>query len=245
MATYKGEISGIGNSKTRENEITADKVAIFRNAVIGYNTDIKNAGGVIYSPNHDFYCHVDGFVDGGENTKEYSNTVHVTDGMVFAYGYFAYCEATDFTFLPPAVEQYHIIYLEIDRSVIPNTAILKTKNNQSSSRILSNTFRRDQLSTVKTGVNQIPLWLIKVTNKGIKVEDLRDTSQTKKGYDLRNPIYKIEKTLYSDFADAVVDNGEIGENVTCPTPSLDIDKNAEIIANCEFVQKLIKQEVNR
>lgn len=240
MATYQGTISGIGDSKTRENEITSDNVAVFRDFAIGYNLDTRDAGGVIYNPRHDFYAWVDG------TSGEYSNTLHVDGGFAFAYGYFAYIPATSFTFLPPAVEQYHLIYLELDKSVVPNTATIKTKNNQGSSSTTYSTFRRDQLSSVKTGVNQIPLWLIKITSSGIKVENLQGVE----GVDLRTRRRTIENVNHSDNATHLYFDGDdktfsIGENVTCVTPSLTSSKTSQFVVNCEFVQELISQEINR
>lgn len=237
MATYQGTISGTGNSETRENEITADNVAIFRNFAIGYSLDTKDAGGVIYDPKHDFYAWVE------DDGSGYSNTLHISDGVAFAYGYFGMVKETSFTFLPPAVEQYHLIYLELDRSVIPNKATIKIKNNQGSNRVLPNSFRRDELSFVKTGVNQIPLWLIKVTNKGILCENLEDV----KGVDLRKRRKYIENVHNSDTSHHVVfssnDINGVGENVTCPTAP--IHSNSNIIANCEFVCREIIDAIAR
>ena len=98
---YKGVISGTGNSATRLNEITGDDLAAFRNFVIGY-IGYKDAGGVIKQEGHAFDYSVDG------------NTVHLTDGFAFVYGYGSYHKAEDITLLPPAVEQYYVIYLVFD-----------------------------------------------------------------------------------------------------------------------------------
>ena len=233
----EGTVSGTGIVATRENEITADNVATFRHFCVGYES------GVVYDVGNDFYAKVDGYVDGVDDGKtatgRYSNTVHVSGGTVFAYGYFGSAKATDFTFLPPAVEQWHIIYAELDRSIIPNRCTLKTKNNQSSSRILPNTFRQDELSLVKTGVYQVPLWFIRVTNKGVEVEDLRTNEYTNpqgRTYDLRQLRKYIKNVYNTDNTSRVT--GTIDSTVTCER--LIPDGTADnTVANREFVQRRI------
>lgn len=216
MATYKGEISGIGNTDKRINEITGDKLAVFRNFVVGYKD------GVLKYDNHDFDYSVS------------SNTVSITDGMCFAYGYFAYCFAKDFTILPPTVENYFIIYVCIDRSVIPNIIEIEIKNNYASPNIGINSFRQDVLSTVKTGVYEIPLWIFKVTNKGV------DTNSFK---DLRNLREKIQQMYFADNATNLNNGGSIGANVTCPT--YDITVINDIVASTKYVQNAIKAEIDK
>lgn len=235
MAVYKGTISGTGNSDTRENEITPDGLAVVRNFECGY-TDYQNTGGVVKDEGHDFdILNEITLID--EDNLVYSlsgnpTTINLTDGLCFAYGYFGGMEAVNITILPPAVEQYHIVYAELDRSVIPNACAIKVKNNQASAIITANTFRQDILSTVKTGVYQLPLWLLKITNKGIEeVTDLRKLRQF------------IEHVVYSDNATHVMNNGTLGDNVTCPTPDGgDISKK---VANTAFVDKAIQTEINR
>lgn len=220
---HKGEVSGIGNKITRENEITADHVAVFRNFAVVHES------GIISDSNHDFYATVI------EDSNGYGNTIHITDGRCFAYGYFGYANACDFTFLPPAVEQYHVIYVEIDRSVIPNTCIIKTRNNQSNPNINPNTFRQDVLSLVKTGVYQIPLWKVKATNKGIQVEDLRIN------YDLRNTVSKIKNVVYSNRGK--ICTKRLLSNVTGYTePEQKLD---DTVATTAYVQREVKKEINK
>lgn len=235
---HVGNISGNGDEKTRQNEITPDNVAAFRHFCVGHNS------GVVYDVGHDFYATVDGFVnvedDGKTETGRYSTTVHVADGMMFAYGYFGSAPAADFTFLPPAVEQWHIIYVELDKSVIPNTCIIKTKNNQGSGRVLPNTFRQDELSLVKTGVFQLPLWAIRITNKGIEVEDLRTNEYTNpqgRRYDLRTPVYYIKNVVNSDDTKRVTQT--IANNVTCAIKPKGTNDNT--VANRAFVYQEIEE----
>lgn len=223
MAIYKGTISGTGSADTRKNEITPGELSTVRNFICGYNLNYKNIGGVIKNQDHDFDCKI------SETEK---NLVHITDGLCFAYGYFGHGEPVDIMILPPAVEQYHIIYVELNRSVIPNFCTVKTKNNQSSSTVSINTFRQDQLTTIKTGVFQIPLWLLRVTNKGIQ-----------EATDLRNLRNYIESVVYSDQAKHVTDGGILGRNVTIPTPP--VGDNSKKIANTEWVYNTIKTEINK
>lgn len=224
--TYKGTISGTGNADTRDNEITGGKLAVVRNFEIGY-TDFQKVGGVIYDPQHDFGCEID-IIEKGK--------LKIQDGMGFAYGYFAYAPATEITILLPAVEQYHIIYFELNLSTVPQSCTVNIKNNQSSPNILQNTLRQDQLSTIKTGVFQIPLWVIKATNKGIEIyEDLREKTDTLKKY--------IQRVYHTDNAQNVNNNGSIGKNVTCP---FRISANdSHIIVNTQYVDGAVKIEANR
>lgn len=229
---FQGEISGTGVAVTRENEITADRLAEFRNFVVGHEY------GVVQSEYHDFHAWVDGGDMGGTPFNlnvEYSNTIHLTDGLLFAYGYFGYIPATDITFSPPAVEQYHIIYAEIDRSIIPNTFKLATKNNQASSSIMRNSFRQDVLSTVKTGVFQIPLWIVRVTNKGIRIEPLSPQC------DLRRLISKIKNVYKAENTQHVTKS--IGNTVTAATQPQ--GANNKTVANCAFAQREIRAAVNQ
>ena len=217
---HEGNISGIGNELTRKNEITADGVATFRNYVAGY-TKYQNKGGVVNLAGKNFSC-----------TKSESDkfTVDLQGGLCFAYGYFAYMDKASITFLPPAVKQYHIIYVELNRGKIPNAATIMTKNNQSSPRLLKNTLRQDELFVVKTGVFQVPLWSIEVTNSGIgEIVDLMD---------LRDAI---ENVVCSDITSKVESGGRLGEGVTCHTEL----GRAKEIANCAFVIREITSEINR
>lgn len=104
-------------------------------------------------------------------------------GYIVAYGYIGYEEPKTFNFNPTAATQYHFIYGEIDRSVIPNTFELKVKNNQGGKDIKPTTFRQDILSTVKTGVFQLPLYRVKLGSNGIEeIKDLRYELNLMKDY---------------------------------------------------------------
>lgn len=238
MAEYKDNtsISGTGNSLSRKNEIAGDELAAARNFICGYSLDFKEAGCVVKDEGHDFeILNSKTLINKEEHIyslNSQSNTVNISDGLAFSYGYFGSSETVEFNILPPAVEQYFIIYLEMNKSVIPNTCEVKMKNNYASPRIGNNTFRQDELSTVKTGVYQMPLWLLKVTNKGI--QQLQD---------LRNLKYCIRNVVHSDNGTHVLDNGTIGQNVTIPTlPQGDVGNKA---ANTEFATTAIRAEINR
>lgn len=159
MGTYYGKISGIGNPTERINEITADDLATLRYFQIGWDY------GVVDRQGYNFLV----------DTEKHKGTssVEVGKGIMFAYGYVGYVDNSVFEFIRPSIPQYHIIYVELDRSKIPNTCTLKVKNNQSSTSI-ERTFRQDYLDKVRTGVFQLPLWRVKVGANGIEeVFDLR------------------------------------------------------------------------
>lgn len=215
MAEYIGRLSDYGESLTRKNEITADDVALLRDFIFGNDYGVIKTN----SPNdHALECEI---------TGESEITVH--SGMMYAYGYVGYFpNDTVFTFLPPSVTQYHIIYAELDRSVIPNTAKLKTKNNQGSPNITENTLRQDILSVIKTGVFQLPLVIATISALGIEeIKDLRE---------IREKIYKV---VNSQYAKAVI--GNIRGNATGTTSAV-IDKR---IATTACVDTLVKAEINR
>lgn len=331
--TEEGEISGTGEKESRTNEITSDHVAVFRNFVLGYNSDIRDVGGVMDIGGHNFQAEINnystnnttikfvdnprfgrlrslspdhkiklnficdgkqydtifielaydtsGFITGYDifygyeeeyakialeddsmsdftewydnkyktivltnNTlshdiyewfKSYSDidlssiTITITDGTCFAYGYVGHCQGREITFFPPAVEQYQAIYAEIDRSVIPNKMSIKTKNNQGSSKVLLNTFRQDALSVVKTGKFQVPLWFVKLSNKGI--EELQD---------IRPLREYIDRVVYTERID-----GLIAAEATVEGDRKPLDTNDKTVATTEWVQAVIEQEIRR
>lgn len=224
---YKGIISGVGNETTRENEITPDVVASYRKFVVGHESGVIDEG--------DIRSFTASIISATGEWKRYSNVVHVNAGTMFAYGYFGEAEAADFTFLPPAVEQYHIIYAELDKSVIPNKCTIKTKNNQGSSRIIPNTFRQDELSTVKTGIYQLPLWIIKITQNGIESIYLPRSQ-----YDLRNIVDNINNVVEAEEAytlkGTVAKNAIVQAGYTYPEDG---------VADREYVQELIWSAINK
>lgn len=202
METFR--ISGIGNSLTRQNEITADDLAILRNYIFNWEYGVLNRSG------WNFNAHIDG------------NNVVVEKGIMFAYGYFGiFPETYTIPFIKPSSTQYRFIYAEIDRSVVPNTCMLKVKNNQGSDKIKPTTFRQDYLTAIRTGVFQLPLWRVELNNEGIvKIVSVRD---------LRNAIGKVK---HSDNTTTRVTK-EISPNAIATTqPTNDRSKK---LATTEFV----------
>lgn len=219
-------ISGTGEATSRINEITGDNLASFRKAEIGY------VSGVLNQDNHNFDYSVQ------------KNTLNITDGTCFAYGYFGYCKEKVFDILPPAVESYFIVYVRLDKSVVPNEINLLIKNNYASGSVKINEFRQDVLSVIKTGVYELPLWLFKATNKGIDISSFKD---------LRPLQHCIERSEYSDFAEKKVINlesaasgiiyGQIENNVTAYTqPDGDTSNK---VATTRFVKQAVIMEINR
>ena len=170
------KISGTGNSVTRINEITADDLATFRNYIIGWDS---------------------GVVNGFDIVEQTDTSVTLSKGLMFAYSYLGYEEEKTFYFNKTSATQYHFIYGEIDKSVVPNTFELKVKNNQGGSEVKPTTFRQDILSTVKTGVFQLPLYRITLSSNGIeRIEDIRDKKNAIKKARYTNRITeKIEATV--------------------------------------------------
>ena len=223
-ASIQGEISGTGSALTRNNEITADRLAIARDFIVGYADSIKDAiGGVIRDVNHDFDCSI---------SLDNNNQVVISDGLAVAYGYFGYSPRVVFDILPPAVLQYHLIYAEWDRSVIPNKFSIKIKNNQSSP-YYDTAFRQDVLSVVKTGIFQLPLWRIAIANNGIVDAPT----------DLRVLREKIDIVQHSDDTVRVLSGGGLHDTVTCITQAIDDSSNK--VASTAFVCAAIKAEIDK
>ena len=154
MAYVVGTVSGLGDSATRKNEITADSVAIFRNCVYNANRQTKSIAVGLF----------------GENPFDMTivnNTVEIGEGCCIAYGYIGSSEPVTLIFNITAAPQYWIIYAEFDCSVIPNTFAIKARNNQSSPKIGEYTLRQDALSTFKTGVYQMPFAVVKVDGENL------------------------------------------------------------------------------
>ena len=154
------------------NEITVDDIAILRNYIFGWEYGVLNIEG----------CNFNAKLD------ESGSAVILEKGIMFAYGYFGYLpESITIPFIKPSATQYRFIYAEIDRSTIPNTFIIKVKNNQGSDKIKPTTFRQDYLTAIRTGVFELPLWRVELNEMGIvklvNVRDLIDYIRTVKHSD--------------------------------------------------------------
>lgn len=203
------KISGTGNSATRENEITADDLATIRKYIIGWDS---------------------GVINGFEVKNSTDISITLSEGLMFAYGYLGYEKQKSFYFNKTAATQYHFIYGEIDKSVVPNTFELKVKNNQGGSQIKPTTFRQDILSMVKTGVFQLPLFKITLGSNGIEdIESIRD---------IKNAIKRVE---HADITTRKVVR-EISPTATASTQS--ITDNSEKIATTMFVHNAIRNYID-
>lgn len=209
---HKGKISGIGNKTTRKNEITADDLAIMRSYCFGNNI------GIIDKTGYNF-----------DILNQSNSTIKLCKGVCYAYGYIGYIDIAEINFIRPSLPQYHIIYVELNKSVIPNVCTLKTKNNGSNGNIEINTLRQDYLSVIRTGICQIPLYVVKLTSEGI--ETIKDERPLKK---------HIRQTEIAESTCEVV--GEIDKYaVYVENPSLD-DKSNKVV-NIGWVNALVKQVI--
>lgn len=208
--SYKGKISGTGNATTRNNEITADDLAILRNYIFGGNYGVLNLKG----------CNFNAYKDG--------NNIVLEKGIMYAYGYFGYLpETITIPFIKPTTTQYRFIYAEIDRSIIPNTFKIDVKNNQGSSKIKPTTFRQDYLSQIRTGVFQLPLWRVELNSEGIAdIDGLYDVRE------LKNGIGKVKHTNYTTGKVTKT----ISESVTSTTQIL--SDRSKKLATTQFINSL-------
>ena len=214
---YKGTISGTGVKETRENEITADNVATER-----YFESSHEHG--VLAGEHKF-----------DVTVTATNRVRIDTGIVYAYGYLGeLTEPVDLTFQLPSMAQYWIIYGELDKSVVPNTFMIKRKNNQSNPRIGQYTLRQDVLSEIKTGIFQEPLHILRVTANGIEVVDTELASEWR-----LQTIDKIKRVVYSDTTQRVTDTIVNGAIVTGAI------QEGNHPATTAYVTEQIRKEINK
>lgn len=197
------------------NEITVDDIAILRNYIFGWEYGVLNIEG----------CNFNAKLDGS------GSVVTLEKGIMFAYGYFGYLpESIEIPFIKPSATQYRFIYAEIDRSTIPNTFIIKVKNNQGSDKIKPTTFRQDYLTSIRTGVFELPLWRVELNEMGIvELVDVRDL----KDY--------IRTVKHSDFTTGKVLK-EIGATATGTTQSI-TDKSRKL-ATTWFVHKTVRNYID-
>lgn len=146
------------------------------------------------------------------------NRLEISEGYAFAYGYVAYAPSTTLYFNRTSATQYHIVYLEIDKSVIPNLCAIKVKNNQASNIIKPSTLRQDILSIVKTGVFQLPLFIVELNSKGIvSVQDKRLKTKYIKQVNLCEETGRITEQLLAGAY--MAEQPEISEETPDKMPS--------------------------
>ena len=190
-----------------KNEINKDNVALARKYIIGYDYGVISGG---------FNASITTGLQG-------NSAVLLQKGLMFAYGYFGgILESHKIDFALPSGIQYHFIYAEIDMSRVPNIFTIKTKNN---GKATTTEWRQDYLSSVHTGIFQLPLWRVKLTSSGVdEITDVRASTN------------KVYKTKYATTATKV---NNVGANVTATTQSA--GDNSTKIATTAFV----KAEITR
>lgn len=197
------------------NEITVDDIAILRNYIFGWEYGVLNIEGCNFNAKPD----------------ESGSAVILEKGIMFAYGYFGYLpESITIPFIKPSATQYRFIYAEIDRSTIPNTFIIKVKNNQGSDKIKPTTFRQDYLTAVRTGVFELPLWRVELNEMGIvELVDVRDL----KDY--------IRTVKYSDFTTGKVlkEISDTAKGITQP-----ITDSSRKLATTRFVYDTVRDYID-
>ena len=232
MAEYKGVISGYGNAKERENEISSDSVASLCRFVIGKDY------GVLKNGDYNDDCFEPTVVD--------KNRVQFNRGYVYAYGYIANIpNPTVFVMNLGAIPQYYFAYVEIDKSVIPNTCTIKMKNNQNSPYMNNYTFRQDELSSIKTGIHQTPICLLRTSvEKGIEIVE-NYISGTEREYNPNPPfentvLYRIDKVNFARNSKKIVKN--IEQTVDLSDENFSVGNN---LSPTKYVDMRDEDEVNR
>lgn len=222
-----GAISGTGQEMTRYNEITAEVTAAVREIIVGYQYGIiKDETGKA------FKC---------EKTNK--SKIKVFGGMAFAYGYYGMIADVEISFFNPPVTQYHMVYLEWNKSVLPNVFSVKTKNNYASPQIFHTTFRRDVLSFMKTGVFQLPVAIIAIGKNGIQqITDLRQSDMLYPVYNtpLLTPYpYKMEN---ADEATNTEINGILENGIE--TEWIDAGDDSTLVASTYSTKREVYKNIN-
>lgn len=232
MAEYKGVISGYGNAEKRENEISSDSVASLRRFIIGKDY------GVLSKDDSNDDCFEPVVID--------TNRVQFNGGYVYAYGYIGNIpNPTVFVMILGAIPQYYFAYVEIDKSVIPNTCTIKMKNNQNSPYMNDYTFRQDELSSIKTGVHQTPICLLRTSvDKGIEIVE-NYISGTERKYNPNPPfentvLYRICKVNFARNPKKIV--GNIERTVVLSDENFSVGNN---LSPTKYVDMRVEEEVNR
>lgn len=232
MQEYKGSVSGTGVSDTRQNEITADNVGLFRNWVVG-NDSYGIGNGVLSN------CHFEAEI-------LTANEIRIGKGICLAYGYMGYNDRDiTFTFQLPSVTQYWIVYGEIAKSVVPNTFIVKVKNNQGYADIGEYTMRQDQLSTIKTGIYQEPLYLLRVSaDNGVEIIDPADYLDMRwRGMQI---LQKINNVHYSLNTSAIVTtNKDVKINIEDGVTIVGSVMIGDYPASTAYVDEQVQIEINK
>lgn len=157
-----------------KNEIDKDNIALARKFIFGYDY------GVIK----------DSFAASVTTGLQGNSAVLLQKGLMFAYGYVGgIIENATLDFSLPSGTQYHFIYAEIDMSKIPNVFCIKTKNN---GRATETTWRQDILTSVRTGIFQLPLYRVTLTKDGItELTDLREKKTSPFKATTASKVYKV------------------------------------------------------
>lgn len=235
MAEYKGVISGYGDAEKRVNEISSDSVASLRRFIIGKDYGVLNIEGC-FKP-----------VVMKSESEEKSNRVQFNGGYVYAYGYIGNIpNPTVFVMILGAIPQYYFAYVEIDKSVIPNTCTIKMKNNQNSPYMNDYTFRQDELSSIKTGVHQTPICLLRTSvDKGIEIVE-NYISGTERRYNPNPPfentvLFHINKVEFARKTKERVTKN-IEKSVVLSDENFSVGNN---LSPTKYVDMRVKEEVNR
>ena len=229
MAKYKGIISGIGNVTERTNEISPDSIAELRRFIIG--KDFEKDYGILEQEG----CFEPTVID--------DDRIQFGSGLIYAYGYIGKLpQPTVLVVNLGAIPQYYFAYIELDKSTIPNTCSIKLKNNQNSPYMNDYTFRQDELSSIKTGVHQTPICLLRTSvEKGVEIVE-NYVKETGRPYNPNYPpnmvLKHIGKVNYCLDTKKVIKNIQdfvtisdygttVGENLAC-TKYVDVRANYEV-----------------
>lgn len=148
-------LKGIGDALTGKNEI----VPTFDAKIFNFYSQM--APGVVGSETNKFPVSI---VDRG---------VVIGPGLAHAYGYFGMSDApVQFNFvIPSTATQYAKVYVEFDLSARPQSMAIKVTP-QSDTSVIE--LLSDNLSTLTTGIHQIPLYLVTIkTDATITCSDIR------------------------------------------------------------------------
>ena len=197
-------LKGIGDKLTGKNEI----VPTFDAKIFNFYSQMSP--GVVGSESNKFPVTI---IDRG---------VTIGPGLAHAYGYFGMSDApVQFNFvIPSTATQYAKVYVEFDLSARPQSMAIKVTP-QSDTSVIE--LLSDNLSTLTTGIHQIPLYLVTIK-----------TDATITCTDIRTVLNKVSYAKHSNNSDLAT-NAQAVNSVVVKKEATKLKADGDIVSRREIL----------
>lgn len=197
-------LKGIGDALTGKNEI----VPTFDAKIFNFYSQMNP--GVVGSESNKFPVTI---VDRG---------VVIGPGLAHAYGYFGMSDApVQFNFvIPSTATQYAKVYVEFDLSARPQAMAIKVTP-QSDTSVIE--LLSDNLSTLTTGIHQIPLYLVTIK-----------TDATITCSDIRTMLNRVSYSKHSNNCDLAT-NSQAVNNVVVKKEATKLKADGDVVSRREIL----------